>query len=104
MPTATLQVTVPTVAQQPVGITIQRRTIAVSGTLADGSQDVAPTTNDVNVQVAWQAGVQVTVSVVEVPEVGKASLPCSITFDPQSQHQAVAADPTQFSVKVLSIQ
>jgi hypothetical protein len=99
-PTATCEVTLPPAAPQHIGHC--RRIITISGSAADGSQTVAI---DFTGPVVIRApiGANVAVSVVEVIANGKSSAPCVLNFVPHEQAEAIAADPTAFSVRVVGV-
>ena len=100
MQAATLQITLPTAPAQ--SISQDHREITVIGSLADGTQNVAISSNG---PLTIRAGIdsQVTIGTVEVLINGKKSAPASLTFAPHDHVEAVAADPAGYAVKVISI-
>ena len=101
MQQATLEITLPTAPAQPVPQA--KRIVTVLGSIADGSQDVAvSSTGPITIKAG--VGARITVGVVEVLVNGRQSTPASITFTPADYVEAVAADPTGFTVKVIAIE
>jgi hypothetical protein len=100
MQQATLAITLPAAPRQAIQQT--KRIFVVSGSAADGSQDVAvDSTGPLTIKAG--VGANVTVSVSEVLANGRQSAPATMEFVPSDHVEPVAADPAGFAVQVVLV-
>jgi hypothetical protein len=101
MSTATIEVTLPPAKAQMVPQA--HRVITISGSLADGSQNVAVTFNGpVTVKVAM--GAKALISLQEVLANGKTHPAVTYDISPDGHIEPVPPDATGFSAKVISVE
>ena len=101
MKLANLEVTLPPAVVQHVPHA--KRVVTISGSQADGSQDVAISfAGPIQVRAAVDA--EVTIGIQEVLSNGKTHTPVVIKFTPAALVEPIPPDAGQFVVKLISIE